>query len=80
MTEREKQLQEEVSRLSLENKLLRDKVDLLVRKVFGSSSEKLDPNQLELLEEEKRKKVDASACEKHSLVEAEVPEPREEKD
>jgi len=30
-----------------ENALLRQKVDLLIRKVFGSSSEKLDPAQLE---------------------------------
>lgn len=32
--------------LRMENKLLRDKVDMLIRRVFGSSSEKLDPNQL----------------------------------
>jgi len=36
----------ENERLRAENKLLRDKVDLLVRRVFGSSSEKLDPGQL----------------------------------
>jgi transposase len=33
-----------------ENQLLRQKVDLLVRRVFGSSSEKLDPAQLLLLQ------------------------------
>ena len=32
-----------------ENALLRQKIDLLVRRVFGSSSEQLDRNQLELL-------------------------------
>lgn len=32
-----------------ENALLRQKIDLLVRRVFGSSSEQLDKNQLELL-------------------------------
>ncbi|HTR41473.1 MAG TPA: transposase, partial [Pseudomonadales bacterium] len=32
-----------------ENELLRQKVDLLIRRVFGSSSEKLDKAQLELL-------------------------------
>ena len=32
-----------------ENQLLRQKVDLLVRRVFGSSSEKLDAAQLQLL-------------------------------
>jgi len=33
-----------------ENQLLRQKVDLLVRRVFGSSSEKLDAAQLQLLQ------------------------------
>ncbi len=37
-----------ISRLEAENALLRQKVDLLVRKVFGPSSEKLDPAQLEM--------------------------------
>lgn len=32
-----------------ENELLRRKIDLLVRRVFGSSSEQLPANQLELL-------------------------------
>ena len=32
-----------------ENSLLRQKIDALVRRVFGSSSEKLDREQLELL-------------------------------
>src|SRR4051812_42948690 len=32
-----------------ENQLLRQKVDWLVRRVFGSSSEKLDPAQVQLL-------------------------------
>jgi transposase len=34
--------------LAQENAFLRQKVDLLVRKVFGVSSEKLDPSQLDL--------------------------------
>jgi transposase len=38
-----------VQALQQENALLRQKIDLLVRRVFGSSSEKLSPNQLELL-------------------------------
>src|SRR5580698_385110 len=33
----------------MENALLRQKIDLLVKRVFGSSSEQLDRNQLELL-------------------------------
>jgi hypothetical protein len=32
-----------------ENALLRQKIDLLVKRVFGSSSEQLSPGQLELL-------------------------------
>jgi transposase len=35
--------------LRAENKLLKEKVDLLVRRIFGVKSEKLDPGQLELL-------------------------------
>jgi transposase len=37
-----------IEELRTENALLRRKVDLLVRKVFGTSSEKLDPSQLDL--------------------------------
>jgi len=39
-------LRQENQRLVQENRLLRERVDLLVRKVFGASSEKLDSNQL----------------------------------
>lgn len=42
-------LRELVATLRAENGLLRQKIDLLIRKVFGSSSERLDPGQLELL-------------------------------
>jgi hypothetical protein len=35
--------------LEKENTLLRQKIDLLVRRIFGASSEKLDAAQLELL-------------------------------
>jgi transposase len=49
MTELERRLTEENSRLLEENRLLRQKVDLLIRQLFGRKSEKLDPNQLELL-------------------------------
>ena len=37
-----------IEELQNENALLRQKVDLLIRKVFGASSEKLDPSQLDL--------------------------------
>jgi transposase len=38
-----------VATLQAENALLRQKVDLLVKRVFGSTSERLSPGQLELL-------------------------------
>lgn len=42
-------LRELVSALEKENSLLRQKIDALCRRVFGSSSEKIDAAQLELL-------------------------------
>jgi transposase len=49
MTPREQELLQTVNELRIENALLRQKIDLLVKRVFGSSSEQLDKNQLELL-------------------------------
>jgi transposase len=56
MTLREKELgcqleecREALAQSRRENELLRQKIDLLVRRVFGSSSERLDRAQLELL-------------------------------
>ena len=56
MTPREKELvsqleecRQALAQARLENELLRQKIDLLVRRVFGSSSERLDRAQLELL-------------------------------
>jgi len=49
MTPREQELLQTVDELRIENALLRQKIDLLVKRVFGSSSEQLDKNQLELL-------------------------------
>ena len=40
---------ERIAALEQENKLLRQKIDLLVRRIFGARSEKLDAAQLELL-------------------------------
>jgi transposase len=49
MTPREKELLQTVEELRRENALLRQKIDLLVKRVFGSSNEQLHPAQLELL-------------------------------
>src|SRR5580704_5928853 len=49
MTPREQELLQTVNELRTENALLRQKIDLLIKRVFGSSSEPLDKNQLELL-------------------------------
>ncbi len=43
------ELQRRVEELERENALLRQKIDLLVRRIFGKSSETLSPDQLELL-------------------------------
>ncbi|HWI56371.1 MAG TPA: IS66 family transposase, partial [Bacillota bacterium] len=50
LTQQLAQCQKALAAAQRENQLLRQKVDLLVRRVFGSSSEKLDPAQLELLQ------------------------------
>jgi len=49
MTPREQELLQALNEVRRENALLRQKIDLLVKRVFGSSSEQLDKNQLELL-------------------------------
>jgi len=43
------QSQSEIQRLRLENKVLRQKLDALARRMFGKSSEKLDDKQLQFL-------------------------------
>src|SRR5580698_7058320 len=42
-------LREALNQAQLENKLLREKIDALLRKLFGASSEKIDPGQLLLM-------------------------------
>ena len=49
LTRQLEQCLQALSAVQQENQLLRQKIDLLVRRVFGSSSEQLDRNQLELL-------------------------------
>lgn len=49
MTEREKILEKELKEARLEIQLLKEKVDALVRLLYASKSEKLDPNQLTVI-------------------------------
>lgn len=56
MTELEKKQAETIARLQEENELLRQKIDLLVRRIFGKSSEQLDLDQLLLFESDDSKK------------------------
>src|SRR5579859_888471 len=49
MTARETELTQQLAAALRENQLLREKINLLVRRVFGSSSEKMDAAQLQLL-------------------------------
>lgn len=49
MTPLEARLTEENARQALEIKLLKEKIDLLIRRIFGRSSEQLDEQQLMLL-------------------------------
>jgi hypothetical protein len=55
-------LQAENERQSQEIKLLKEKIDLLIRRIFGAKSEQFDAAQLELLlKEDELGKADASA-------------------
>jgi transposase len=62
LTAENEALRQENMRQAKEIKLLREKIDLLVRRVFGASSEKLDTDQLLLaLEGAETKKPEASS-------------------
>lgn len=78
-----KQKDEVISQLKTENELLREKVDALIRRVFGTSSEKLDAAQLELLLNLPRKDDElgkASGCAAAApLAQPEANEPRRKK-
>jgi transposase len=55
-------LRAEVARLRIENQLLRERIDQILRQLFGSKSEALDPAQLELLlNPDAAKEVEAAA-------------------
>jgi len=55
-------LQAQLREAQLENKLLREKVDALIRALYGRKSEALDANQLLLLGETEAKKDEAPAA------------------
>ena len=59
-------LRAEVARLRIENQLLRERIDQVLRQLFGSKSEALDPAQLELL-------LDPDAAKKADAAEAAAP-------
>ncbi|MCH2156315.1 MAG: hypothetical protein MK080_09970 [Opitutales bacterium] len=63
MTEREKYLQYELQQSCIENKILREKVDALVRIIYGQKSEQIDPDQQLLFGELDSKKAEAPAQE-----------------
>ena len=67
MTELELSLQAKVEWLEKENRLLRQKLDQVIRQIYGSKSEKFDSNQLELFEEPNELgKLEPSAGEKEA--------------
>ena len=53
----------ELEELRAENAMLRHKVDALLKKIFGASSEKVDLDQLLLFEEQPVKKPEGDAQE-----------------
>lgn len=70
LTRQLEQALQAIAALQRENQLLREKVNLLVRRVFGSSSEKMDPAQLQLL------LSGAELAEVVTEAQAEVPPPK----
>lgn len=66
------QQKKQIELLEAENRLLRQKVDLLIRQLFGKKSEKLSPGQMELLlcGEENPEEPEASAEEQPAPAEA----------
>lgn len=77
MTERESRQEERIARLEAELKREREKVEYLIRQLYGSKSEKLDPGQLELLlDPDGAKKPDAAGPEEEGpAAEATKPKP-----
>lgn len=70
------QLESKLEEVLAENRLLREKIDLLVRHLYGSKSERLDPNQLSLLEVDASKKAEAPVAESVEADTGAKPKPR----
>ena len=68
------QLLEENTNLKSENRLLQEKVQCLMKKLFGRSSERLDPDQLELGLEELRELQEALELAEAQAEQVEEPE------
>lgn len=82
---REQELLAEVARLRaelekslLENKLLREKIDLMLARLFDKKSEAIDPSQLELFDPDAAKKPSAAEPADHGPA-AETPAPAKER-
>jgi hypothetical protein len=75
--QREQHLLAEIDRLRAENELLRQRVDQILRQLFGAKSEALDPSQLDLFTypEAAEKTVAADGTETPPAAEALLPPP-----
>jgi transposase len=67
-------LRADLDRVLLENQLLRDKINLMIARLFDKSSESIDSSQLELFDSDAAKKADAAAPADHGPA-AETPAP-----
>jgi transposase len=73
LTPLEARLTEKVAALEQENRLLREKIDLLVRRIFGRSSEAMDEGQLMLLlQGDDGSKKDPASSADSGVLEAEI--------
>ncbi len=73
LTPLEARLTEEAAALRAENKLLREKIDLLVRRIFGRGSEAMDEGQLMLLlQGDDGPKKDPASSANPGVLEAEI--------
>lgn len=73
MVKEHSSLNTEIGQLKTENRLLKEKIQYLLKKLFGRSSEKLSPDQMELLFEELHELQDALDEAEETLEQAEEP-------